>query len=69
MVTIIINTFKGVNNNGIVLFPGGRREFTHMAPHHPLRIQVTHPEHRLLEEPKKHSNIEIFITNAQSIQK
>ena len=35
MVTIIIKTFKGVNNNGINLFPGGRRECTHMAPHHP----------------------------------
>ena len=46
----------------------GRRECTHKAPHHPLRIQVTHHKH-LLEEPKKHSNIEIFITNTHSIQK
>ena len=45
----------------------GRREYTHMAHHHPLRIQVTHHKH-LLEEPKKHSNIEIFITNTHSIQ-
>lgn len=65
MVATIINTFKGVDNNGIILFPGGRRECT---PRHPLKMQVTHHNH-LLEEPKKHSNIEIVNTNTNSIQK
>ena len=56
MVAIIINAFKGVDNNGIILFPGARRECT---PQHPLKMQVTHHKY-LLEEPKKHSNIEIY---------